>query len=190
MRALPIFLLAASLGAHAAQAQQLDRSSQQLELFGDAPVACVANSARVTSATNATFQSTGPSGGSVVFPLLVDTTTATARASSIGLALPVICNSSHRVTLRSENGGLLRQGGSRTGNANRGFTEFQAYGVSVQWQGQSASVGNGGSNSAALAQSQPAKGDVQLEIAVPQGTQPLVLGTYTDTVVVEIRPAN
>lgn len=189
MRALPIFLLAASLGAGAAQAQQLDRASQKLELFGDAPVACVANEARVTSSANATFQSNGPSGGVVVFPALVDQATATARASSIGLALPVVCNASHRVTLRSANGGLRREGANPGSNAGGGFAEFQTYGVSVQWQGLSASVG-GINTSADLAQAQPAKGDMLIDIAVPQGTQPLVAGTYTDSVVVEIRPAN
>ncbi|MBX9644491.1 MAG: hypothetical protein K2W91_10380 [Novosphingobium sp.] len=188
MRALSIFALAAVVGATGAQAQQLDRASQKLELFGDAPVGCVANAARVTSQANATFQSNGPSGGVVVFPALVDSVTATSRASSIALALPVVCNASHRVTLRSANGGLLREG-ANLGRNSGGFAEFQTYGVSVQWQGQTASVGGGG-NSATLAQGQPAKGEMLVDIAVPQGTQPLVAGTYTDSVVVEIRPAN
>jgi len=189
MRALPIFLFAALMGTGTAQAQQLDSASQKLEMLGDAPVGCVANSARATSQVNATFQSNGPSGGVVVFPALVDQTTATARASSIALALPVVCNTSHRVTLRSSNGGLLREGANPGRNATGGFSEFQAYDVSVEWQGQSASIG-GASASASLAQGQPAKGDMRIDIAVPQGTRPLVAGTYTDSVVVEIRPAN
>ena len=189
MRALPLIALAALAGASAAQAQQPDRSSQKLEVLGDAPAACVANAATATNQVNAMFQSNGPTGGVVVFPTLVDQTTATARASSIALSLPVVCNTSHRITLRSANGGLQREGSSAGGNSAGGFREFQSYDVSLEWQGQTAAIG-AGSNSAALAQGQPAKGDMRIDIAVPQGTRPLVAGTYTDSVVVEIRPAN
>lgn len=189
MRALSIFALAAVMGAGAAQAQQLDRDSQQLELRGDAPVACVANSARATNQVNATFQNTGPSSGVVVFPTLVDQSTAAARASSIALSLVIVCNSSHQVSLRSSNGGLRREGSNPGRNATGGFSEFQTYGVSFEWQGKTTAIGSG-LTSATLSHGSPAKGDMLINLAVPPGGQPLVAGTYTDTVVVEIRPAN
>ena len=189
MRALPCLILAAMLGAVPAQAQELNRASQKLELLGDAPVGCVANGARASGQRNATFQDNGPSGGVVVFPQLVDGTTALARESGIELAVPIICNASHTVTVRSYNGGLLRQGAQGTGRGSGGFSEFQAYQVGVQWQGQSVQLG-GQSGSASIAWAQPAKGDLTVAITVPQGTAPLVAGTYTDAVVVEILPAS
>ena len=189
MRALPCLILAAVLGAAPAQAQELNRASQRLELLGDAPVGCIANSARASGLRNATFQDNGPSGGVVVFPQLVDGTTAMARESAIELAVPVVCNTSHTVTVRSYNGGLLRQGAQGTGRSSGGFSEFQAYQVGVQWQGQRVQVG-GQSGSASIAWGQPAKGDLTVDITVPQGTAPLVAGTYTDAVVVEILPAS
>ena len=189
MRMLPCLMLAAVLGAVPAQAQDLSHASQRLELFGDAPVGCVANGARATGQRNATYQDNGPSGGVVVFPQLVDGTTAMARASAIELAVPVVCNASHRVTVRSYNGGLLRQGAQGTGRSSGGFSEFQAYQVDVQWQGQIVQLG-GQSGSASIAWAQPAKGDLTVAISVPQGTAPLIAGTYTDAVVVEILPAN
>lgn len=189
MRAPVLFAFAVLMGASSAQAQRLDQGSQQLELFGNAPVACVANSARANNQVNATFQSNGPSSGVVIFPILVDQSTATARASSIALQLAVICNSSHHVTLRSTNGGLRREGSNPGRNATGGFGEFVTYGVSFEWQGKTSSIGSG-LTSATLAQDTPAKGDMQITLAVPPGRQPLVAGTYTDSVVVEIRPAN
>lgn len=189
MRALPITILAALAFAGSAQAQELDRASQQVVMRGDAPVACVANSARAGNASNAVWQDQGPNGGQVVITSLVDETTAAARPSAIQLSLPVVCNSSHRITLRSANGGLLRQGAMGNRNRPGGFSEFQAYDVAMQWQQQVVRLG-GGTATASLAFAQPAKGDLVVDISVPRGTTPLVAGTYSDAVVVEIRPAN
>ena len=189
MRVLPCLIFAMVLGAVPAQAQELNRASQRLELLGDAPVGCIANGARATGQLNATYQDNGPSGGVVVFPELVDSTTALARASAIELAVPVICNASHTVTVRSYNGGLLRQGAQGTGRSSGGFSEFQAYQVGLQWQGQIVQLGGQG-GSASIAWAQPAKGDLTVSITIPQGTAPLVAGTYTDAVVVEILPAS
>lgn len=189
MRALPLSILAALTCAGTAQAQELDRASQQVVMRGDAPVGCVANSARAGNALNASWQEQGPNGGRVVITSLVDDTSATARASAIQLSLPVICNSSHRITVRSSNGGLLRQGASGNRNGRGGFSEFQAYDVALQWQQQVVRIG-GNTGTATLNQAQPAKGDLVVDIAVPRGTTPLVAGTYSDAVVVEIRPAN
>ena len=88
----------------------------------------------------------------------------------------------------SYNGALVRQGAGGANSAG-GFSESQAYNVDLQWQNLTAQLG-GASSNAAIAYGQPAKGDLIVDIAVPRGTQPLVAGTYTDAVVVEIRPTN
>ena len=193
MRAITIMSFAAALAlagsASAAAAQELDRASRPIVLHGDAPAGCVANSARASNQINATYQDNGPTGGVVVFPVLVDESTATTRASSIELAVPVVCNTSHLITVRSNNGALVRVGASGARSGSGGFGEVQGYGVAVQWQQQTAQIGTQ-TASAAISYNQPAKGDLIVDIAVPQGTQPLIAGTYTDAVVVEIRPAN
>ena len=156
---------------------------------GDAPVGCIANAARASNQRNATYQDNGPTGGVVVFPNLVDETTAATRESSIELAVPVICNTSHQITVRSYNGGLVRLGANAARSGSGGFSEVQTYDVGLQWQQQTVRLG-GQTPSAVISYNQPAKGDLIVDIAVPRGANPLVAGTYTDAVVVEIRPAN
>lgn len=193
MRAITALSFAAALalagGASAAAAQELDRTSRPIVLHGDAPAGCVANSARASNLINTVYQDNGPTGGVVVFPVLVDTSTATTRASSIELALPVVCNTSHRITVRSYNGALVRLGANAARSGSGGFSETQSYDVAFQWQQQTVQLG-AQTASAAISYNQPAKGDIIVDIAVPRGSQPLVAGTYTDAVVVEIRPAN
>lgn len=193
MRASVPTILAASftlaLSATGAQAQEINRADQRLEMQGDAPAGCVANAARASNQINATYQDNGPTGGVVVFPILVDESTATTRASSIQLAVPVVCNTSHQITVRSYNGALVRLGANAARSGSGGFSETQSYDVGLQWQQQTARLG-GLTASAAIFYNQPAKGDLIVDIAIPRGTNPLVAGTYSDAVVVEIRPAN
>ncbi len=192
MRAPATTLLSAALAltfsASVAMAQDVTHATQRLELHGDAPAGCVANSARASKQVGTVYQDNGPTGGVVTFPNLVDETTAAARASSIELALPVVCNTSHLITVRSYNGALVRQGAGGANSAG-GFSESQTYDVGLQWQQLTAQLSAGATN-ASIAYGQPAKGDLIVDIAVPRGTQPLVAGTYTDAVVVEIRPTN
>ena len=193
MRAFVIPIVAATLGlglcATTAQAQEISRASKRVEMLGVAPAGCVANSATASKQQGATYQDNGPSGGVVVIPVLVDENTAVARESSIELALPVVCNTAHRITVRRTNGGLVRVGSTGARNASGGFAESQAYNVALQWQQQTVQLG-GATTTGALSYDQPAKGDIIVDIAVPRGTQPLVAGTYRDDVVVEIRPTN
>lgn len=190
MRAFIPSTLAASLAlvASGAQAQEISRATQRLEVQGDAPAGCVANSARAGKQIGTIYQDNGPTGGVVTIPQLVDESTATARASSIELAVPVVCNTAHLITVRSYNGVLVREGAGGA-NSTGGFSESQAYNVGLQWQDLTTQIGGTNSNGA-IAYGQPAKGDLIIDIAVPRGTQPLVAGTYTDAVVVEIRPTN
>ncbi len=192
MRAPATTLLSAAVAlafsATGAMAQDTTHATQRLELHGDAPAGCVANSARASKQIGTTYQDNGPTGGVVTFPLLVDESTATARASSIELAVPVVCNTSHVITVRSYNGAFIRVGAGGA-NSTGGFSESLGYDVGLQWQDLTAQLTPSSTN-AAIAYGQPAKGDLIVDIAVPRGTRPLVAGTYTDAVVVEIRPTN
>lgn len=186
MRTLPILIVAALALPAAAQAQELNRATQKLELTALAPVACVISPATVSRADNASFSNTGSSSGQVSINALVDVTTAAPRASSIELSLPVVCNASHRIELRSANGGLQRAGATGSSGA---FREFLAYQVGLDWVGQSLQLDTA-SRSVNLPTNQPGKGEMIIRIATPAGGGPLVAGQYSDSIVVEVQPAN
>ena len=81
MRKLPLLIAAALALPAAAHAQELNRSSQQLELAANAPVACVISPPSVGNQANASFVSTSASSGQVNITEFVDPTSAVARAS-------------------------------------------------------------------------------------------------------------
>lgn len=191
MRALHLtasLVLAGLALAQPAQAQELNRGTQRLEVLGTASSGCVAGSVQASSTqVNAIYVSGGPSDGSVTIPILVDPNTAATLGSRIVLNLPVVCNTSHNISVRSFNGGLTRDGAN--GRATGGFSESQAYAIDVTWQAQTARLETA-NRTVAFVVPRPAKGEVTVDINVPRGTRPLVAGAYRDAVVVEIRPNN
>lgn len=188
MRQLPLLIAAAVALPAAAQAQELNRAAQRLELVGNAPVACIINSPSVGTQANASFVSTSASSGQVNITEFVDPVNATSRASSIELNLPMVCNSSHNVRVTSANGGLRRAGAAGQGTTGA-FAEFLAYNVGVDWAGQSVNLLTT-SNTANIAATDPGKGEMTIRIATPAGSGPLVAGQYSDSIVVEVQPAN
>ncbi|KHK93548.1 hypothetical protein [Novosphingobium malaysiense] len=177
-----------SLGASAAQAQATDPGLEQLYLVGDAPAACVISAPRASNAQNATFAADTIGSGQVTITQLVDNETAQARASSIELDFPVVCNGSHSVVVRSANGGLQR-GGASTAGSGGGFSEFLAYTVGIDWAGN-AIARQSDAGAATIQSSDPARGDLAIRISTPAGGGPLVAGQYNDSIVVELIPAN
>lgn len=186
-------LIFASLGALAAvpaAAQQIDTSSQRLELLGDAPAACVLNTPTATNAVNSTFGLNGYASGRVGIVQFVNPQTAQSNASSIELNFPVICNSPHRVVMRSANGGMLRVGaGAINQRGSNGFTEFTPYSLTLNWAGQTLNRASD-AGSGAIDAAQAGTGDLSLRISTPAGSGPFVAGTYNDTIVIELQAAN
>jgi len=195
MRALPCQPLAAGLAwavmlAAPAAAQEINADSQRTEILGTAPSACVIDAPVAANAVNASFSGTGVASGQIVIAQFVDPQNANPLASSIELALPVICNASHHLTVRSGNGGLLRSGGdaSRRQAANR-FADFVSYNLSVDWAGRT--IDRASDRSTIVMQGNDARaGDLALRISTPAGGGPLTAGRYDDTIVVEFRAAN
>lgn len=188
MRKLPILVAVALAFPAAGQAQELNRAAQRLELAANAPVACVISPPSVGNQANASFAATSASSGQVNITEFVDPANATSRASSIELNLPMVCNASHSVRISSANGGLLRAGAA--GRAGTGaFAEFLAYNVGVDWSGRSVNLLTS-DNTATIAASDPGKGEMTIRIATPAGSGPLVAGQYSDSIVVEVQPAN
>lgn len=189
MRMLPVLIAATlALPASQAQAQEIDRAIQQLEMSGLAPVACVISQPSVGAQTNASFSPTGAASGQVNITEFVNPQDASSRASAIELNLPLVCNASHSVRVTSSNRGLLRAGASGTGPSG-GFAQYLPYTVGLDWSGQSINLLT--SNSAAsINASQPGRGEMIIRIATPAGGGPLVAGQYSDSIVVEVQPTN
>lgn len=186
MRALPILFAIALVAPANAQAQDLTHATQRLELAATAPVACVINAPSVANQSNASYSATGASSGQVNITELVDADSATSRASSIELNLPVVCNASHRVMVRSTNGGLVRAGATGRSGA---FQESLTYTVDIDWSGQTLQLLTSRTD-ANLDVAHPGKGDMLIRIATPAGGGPLVAGQYSDSIVVEVQPAS
>lgn len=184
----PILLMTAILSCSAAQAQTADNAPQALVLAGDAPPACVIDQPTASNPVNASYRSTGGSSGQIDIAQFVDPQTALSQASSIELNLPVICNTSHRLVVRSLNGGLLRDGAvASTGGG--GFSEFLSYQVSVAWNGQSIEKSSDG-GATSIDAAQPGSGDMVIRVATLAGGGPMVAGQYNDAIVVAFEPAN
>lgn len=169
----------------AAQAQNIDTGQSRLEIAGRAPPACVLNAPTASGGQNATFTSAGTSSGEIRITEFGDPQTAEPRGATINLALPVICNAAHKLTITSTNGGLLRDGGNaRNRQSPTGFGEFVGYQISANWAGQNASVLTTNNSVLAITTADGGAGDMGLTIAVPPGGGPLVAGRYADTVTV------
>lgn len=183
-------LCALALVPAPALAQDTANSNRRIEMLGTSPVACVTGNPSATNATNATFSASGATGGQVQIVEFVDPTTAAPLPSTINLALPVTCNASHELLIRSANGGLLREGGS-TSNRQRpdGFADFVTYSVSLQWAGQ-ALQGTSDAGTLALNTADAMTGTASLQIDTPSGGGPLTAGRFDDTLIIEFRPSN
>jgi hypothetical protein len=184
-------LVLATVLAPSAMAQDRATARQELELVARAEPACVTRAPAAIAGVNATFDPSATNGGEIRIVQLVNQTTAEPAPTSITLAIPVICNSSHRVTLRSQNGGLLRDSGdSRRRQSPGGFGEFLPYEVNFAWAGQQRDANSEGTRSINLNVPRGAAGDATFRFALPGGGGPLVAGRYSDAIIIEFTPAN
>jgi hypothetical protein len=180
--AVAILLLAPS--ALAAQTPQTGQG--RLEIVGEAPGACVLRGPATATATNASYMSTGPSSGQLRITEMVSSPQSLSRGATADLALTVVCNSPHRLVLRSENGGMLRNGG-RAGSAGP-FAEFLPYQFRANWLGRDASSASNGPGPLVMESNQGGAGQLLLAVDVPEGIR-LAGGDYRDSVILEFRAA-
>lgn len=188
-RAALVPILAALVLAAPAQAQVVDASGKSLRLQGTAPMACVLGQAVASTASNASFSSNGNTAGQISITQLVNPQDATSLASSLDLSVPVRCNASHRLVVRSANGGLQRSFAGDAGQrGSQPFKEFLTYRYSLGWAGRdigrSSDMGD-----LAFDVATPAQGALQLRVSTQAGGGPLVAGQYGDTLVIEFQPA-
>jgi hypothetical protein len=178
-------ILALALFASSASAEVLN-PRQEVTIAGTANPACVIKGPALASGNNISFAPSGSNAGEIRFTQLVNASTAEVREAQVDLVLPIICNSAHRFVLKSANRGLSRIGDAP---ANGAFRTSVPYSVKASWQGrqldQSSEAGDfvidiPGSGA----------GDLSLSIAVPPGGQPLVAGSYSDTITVQLEVAS
>ncbi|MGA9580864.1 MAG: hypothetical protein WBR13_02710 [Allosphingosinicella sp.] len=175
--------------APAALAAQTPQTGQgRLEIVGEAASACVVRGPATASATNASYLATGPSGGQLRITEMVSSPQSLSRGATVDLALTVVCNSPHRLVLRSENGGMLRNGG-RAGASVGPFAEFLPYEFRAAWLGQDASSLSNGSGPLVMQSNRGGSGQLSVGVIVPEGTR-LAAGDYRDSVIVEFRVAD
>jgi len=174
-----------------ASAQQFDEGDQRLEIAGIAPAACVLSAPIATNGTNAEFNPGGASSGEVRIIQLVGATDAEPLPTSINLSIPVICNASHRIQVRSQNGGLLRDGGNAASRqGGQGFGEFLPYRLSRDWAGYQRGATSETTQDLEIGAARSAAGRATLAIDLSGGGGPLVAGRYFDAIIVEFEAAN
>ena len=168
-------------------AQQVaDLSQGRLEIQGTAHPACVIKGPSSAVGNNMRFDPAGPSAGQIGITNFVDNN-AVSRGGTIDIALPVVCNSAHRVIVRSSNGGLRRQGAAVQGNQ---FAQFFPYRVTTQWGGQNGQLTTDQGGALTIDTGEARAGQLSLQISLAAGGRPLVAGTYSDQIVVELQAAN
>lgn len=191
MRNLALALLLTVLAPAMASAQTVQSGVARLDVTGTAPSACLITAPASAVGSNASFEVTGDQSAKINITELVDQTTSAPRASSISVAVPIICNSAHHIVVHTANGGL-RRAGSATVSAGsiNGFREFLPYQITANWSGQDVTSSSQTQSPVDIATSDGAAGQLSLTIDVPAGGDPLVAGAYSDSVVIELQVAS
>ncbi|HEY5713403.1 MAG TPA: hypothetical protein VIT38_16020 [Allosphingosinicella sp.] len=175
--------------APSALAAQTPQSGQgRLEIVGEAPGACVIRGPATGTATNASYTPAGPSAGRLRITEMVRSPQSTSRGATADLAVEVVCNSPHRLVLRSENGGMLRSGG-RAGAASGPFADFLPYEFKASWLGLDASSASDGAGPLVMESNRGGAGQLLLAVVLPEGVR-LAAGDYRDSVILEFRAAD
>jgi hypothetical protein len=187
---ISLLLASSLLAASSASAQTVstgDQASSTLNIFGSAPSACVLSPPIAASGANASFTAQGGQTGVIRFTQFVDPQTAQPRGASINLAFPVVCNSAHRVTVRTDGRGLARIAGAAPA---AGFRDRLGYQVSADWAGLTASGSSDVPIPIDLRTANGAAGQVNLLVDIAGGGAPLVAGDYASTLTVELEASN
>lgn len=188
MRAHIAFAAALLAVPAAATAQESPQARGELKVSGIAPSACLVQGAARGTGSNAALGTATGRQADIRILQLVDPQTSLARATSMNLSLPIVCNVGHRIILRAQNGGLARSNRAGGAQATPGFRETVPYALTASWAG--VSMRSGSEASVNLAAPDAAAGDLTIDIDIPGGGAPLIAGAYSDLLVVELRVAS
>ena len=158
-------------------------AAQPLQVRGDVPVRCKVSQPVAGGALNATF-TPGTDGGTLALKSLVDGTSALTNATQAAIAFPINCVGAQSLTITSEGGGLSNAGGT---GAPASFATHVNYAMTAAWGGLTQSVTTTGSTVALdFSQTGPQTGSLTISFSVAAGQGPLVSGTYTDRIVIQV----
>jgi hypothetical protein len=167
-------------------AQTVDGSGgQRLDLVGEAPSACVLAPPSAGAGVNASLNVHSGRSAEVILNQLVDEETARPRAASRSINFPVVCNAAHTVVVRTTRGALVAEGAE----PGQGFRNRLPYQVSADWLGQTATGASDSLTPVNISAANGGAGSLSLIVEIPGGGDPLVSGTYSDSLVVEFRSA-
>jgi hypothetical protein len=186
---VPLALGAVLVAAASAQAQTVStgqRASNRLDLFGVAPSACVLSPPSSAAGTNASFTAQGAQ-GVVRLTQFIDPQTAQPRDAVISLGFPVVCNSAHRLVVRTDGAGLARTAGPAPAP---GFRDSLGFQLSADWAGLTATGSSTSLTPISLQTANGAAGLMNLIVNITGGGAPMVAGDYAGTLVVEIEASN
>lgn len=186
---VPLALGAVLVAVASAQAQTAstgERASNRLDLFGVAPSACVLSPPSSAAGTNASFTAQGAQ-GVVRLTQFIDPQTAQPRDAVISLGFPVVCNSAHRLVVRTDGAGLARTAGPAPAP---GFRDSLGFQLSADWAGLTATGPSTSLTPISLQTANGAAGQMNLIVNITGGGAPMVAGDYAGTLVVEIEASN
>ena len=186
---VPLALCAVLVAAASAQAQTVstgERASNRLDRFGVAPRACVLSPPSSAAGTNASFTAQGAQ-GVVRLTQFIDPQTAQPRDAVISLGFPVVCNSAHRLVVRTDGAGLARTAGPAPAP---GFRDSLGFQLSADWAGLTATGSSTSLTPISLQTANGAAGLMNLIVNITGGGAPMVAGDYAGTLVVEIEASN
>ena len=185
MRSAAIFFGLVTLSL-TANAQTPNSGNGRIDVTGTAPSACVITGAPTAIGSNARISQSGLRSSEVVINQLVDLNTGAPRAASISVAIPIICNSAHRLIVTTASGALTRVADGAVVPASTGFRESVPYGLRADWAGRSI-VRNSGNAPLEVVNADGAAGELGLSVEVAGGGTPLVAGDYVEFITVELK---
>jgi hypothetical protein len=178
-------LLVLTAGTAPAQAQALSSTPvQQLSFTGEAPAGCMMLTPQSPSSANASMTSSAPGSADIVIAQLVGEDGVSVGATVI-LTLPAACNQAHVLRLDSVNGGLINVEGTL---ASGPFRTVLPYAVAISW-GSGSETYQSGDAATTLSNGDAATGSVTVTIEIPAGGAPLVAGSYSDQLILELAAA-
>lgn len=164
-------------------------ASSRVTLKGTAEEVCVMPPPRATGSANASFD-----GETATISDLIDDATATVNPFSLQITYSgVMCNYNATVSLTSMRGGLQQIDGERNVAASSGtmLTEID-YVASISWGSVQTPALETAAHSGSARVDAVAGGanlaDLILTVAAAKGETPVLLGTYEDTLIINIGP--
>lgn len=158
-----------------------DIPSQPLQVNADVPVRCKLSTPSAGMSLNTSFSPNG-NGGDIALTQLVDPNTSMTQAAEGSVLVPITCTGAHTLTVTSR-GGLTNQNATAAG----GFATHVNYALTASWGGTTeTSETSGSALTLDVSQGGPQTGNLTIAVSLPPGRGPLVAGTYTDEIVIQL----